>query len=392
HSMGGLVARKFVVSESRAGRAIERFRLLMFGTPTTGAALADLVSKVGASEAQLSEMGVGAPFLIELNTHWEQQSIEQKLPVRYVVGGGDQIVTPSSAGYSSESQRVEVAIELDHGSIVDPDRELPFRIFLNFVRQNLLKGGSPLFSVYNIVDEPYYLNRAQIDGSIGKALASRHVWLHGESGVGKTSLLRRNALSAGWKLLHITLSTVDSNSLEAMQKGLLSRLGHAFDLDDLTTVEDLVQHCRRAAADAPTFLLVEEFPTMTSDAFLQLALWLSGIAERLDADQNVSGRVRLGFSSIATPISGASVDCQRLRDRISILSTPEWSLDALSDLCDLICKTMEISVSSEDRTLLVAMSLGRPRFVKQVLRGVHLNIGPDISMLQRIQNEGGDAE
>ncbi len=112
HSMGGLVARKFLLSLAQQGLATERYSLLMFGTPNSGALLPRMAAKAGLKPKQLSSMGLGDDFIPTLNQGWHDLGLADRINVRYVVGGGDQIVTPSSAGFSAGDSRIEWQLTL----------------------------------------------------------------------------------------------------------------------------------------------------------------------------------------------------------------------------------------------------------------------------------------
>ena len=391
HSMGGLIARQFVLGEMKSGRPVGRYRLIMYGTPNDGVALANLAGELGI-HGQLGSMKGSADFLATLNADWDRLEVGAALPVRYVVGGGDQVVTPSSAGFSEKTSTFDLAIDLNHSSIVDVSKELPFQILTNFVKQSSMKDGDPLFTVYNIGDEPYYLVRSRTDAAVGRAISARHVWLYGASGVGKTSLLRRNALSGGWKLVTTTLSTIGTQDSLSLQSGFLARIADALGRDVFQSSEEFIQCCKGISQLAPVCFLIEEIPFPDSQTYDETSLWFSRIAERLDAENSTCGRVRLAFSSINPPATDGSTTSNQIRDRISFIEAPMWGIDDLSALLELIVTRLNLQISKEDRSQIVASSNGHPRFVKQVVRDIALDIGQAISVADRIGRiRGGEA-
>lgn len=378
HSMGGLVARKFLLDLARQGLSIERYSLLMFGTPNSGALLPRMAAKVGLKPKQLNSMGLGDTFIPALNEGWRDLGIADRMNIRYVIGGGDQIVTPLSAGFSAGDSRVEVAIDLDHFSLVDVTKPLPFAILKRFLELGAPGNSDPLFVVYHLHDEPYYAVRSNIDGPLAKSLSTSHIWLHGESGVGKTSLMRRNALMEGWRLKSVSLSSTVGNTKEAIVGAFLDRCADALDQDPFPSAEAFVKACGHAIRQGPLCFLVEEIPFASADVHEDIASWFAMLADLLDQNIALRGRVRLAFTSLASPINHESVVAQRVRDRMVVMRAPLWSISDLEYLAEFAAKNAEIKLNREELVTLVASAEGRPRNVKLVLRDIRTR--PDVSL------------
>lgn len=385
HSMGGLIARQMLLDLAKRGGAIEKYSLLMYGTPNSGVVLATLASKAGIKPKQLDGMGLGNGFLTSLNDGWNERGIANRIHIRYVVGGGDQLVTPSSAGFLTGDARVEVAVELDHFSIVDPDQALPYPIFKRFIEQSGPELGDPLFTVYHLHDEPSYAVRKGVDLPLGKALNSSHLWLHGGSGVGKTSLLRRNALIGGWRLISVPLATAGSGATDVIANAFLSRAADALDQEAFESPESFIKGCRKVIGHGPICFLVEEIPFSSEEIHEEIAGWFAMVADLLDREASLRGRVRLAFTSLTTPIVTGSVQSRRITDRVVVMRAQDWSISELDDLACLAAKNADVELARDDIVAIIASSDGKPRHVKMVLRDLRTRPHANLTMSERIE-------
>jgi len=124
HSMGGLVARKFVIIQPlRRERLDERIRQMTFvASPHDGAVLASVMSKIpGVRKTQLEELDPNSPFLFDLNEQWglwHEAHVPAECRVRALFGTADSIVSVNNArGLDSEAVPI---LGATHENIVSP--------------------------------------------------------------------------------------------------------------------------------------------------------------------------------------------------------------------------------------------------------------------------------
>lgn len=228
HSLGGLVARQYIVGELKAGRRPLVTKLLLYAVPNTGASLAAIASTLSWNHRHLKPLCSGSDVLEILNEDWINLAVEDRLTVRYVVAGADGIVTADSARPFAGRDNVSTLIGYDHATVIQPQTtdDIRYATLRRFalgappanISQELKsteplpkRPADPLFDIYDAQDEPFYSNRP-IDSALRLMMAGGHVWLSGLSGTGKTTALRRCALSSGWRLQQIMLGAYEGRS------------------------------------------------------------------------------------------------------------------------------------------------------------------------------------
>jgi len=137
HSMGGLIARKYLVEEIKNKNKLKVKKILLFATPNKGSQLAKLscLSRI----TQVGQMKKGSDFINELHNDWKSLNVEKYIQVKYVVGGKDRVVDGDSAKYFGNFGDVEVISFGNHRNIVKPkdENDDSFLIFKKFVLQRL---------------------------------------------------------------------------------------------------------------------------------------------------------------------------------------------------------------------------------------------------------------
>ncbi len=137
HSMGGLVAKKYLAEEMAAGRPLRVKRLILFAVPNNGAQLANLAAVVPFKSRQMRQLARNSDFITELNESWARLGAEEALRIRYVVGGVDEVVDPDSARAMWGNNNVDVVVDRGHVDLVKPEGhdELAFLALRDFVNE-----------------------------------------------------------------------------------------------------------------------------------------------------------------------------------------------------------------------------------------------------------------
>lgn len=390
HSLGGVIARQMIVSQLRSGRELKVAKLALIAVPNSGSMLANVGSLISFHHRQLKRLTKDDEGLLSLNADWEQLKVEEIVRVRYVVGGCDRVVPHSSAvPYVNRDNDKSLLIDADHRSIVKPKdcddiRYTTIRRFLlknsddtkaveSGVREDRrvnLKGPDPLFDAYTPADAVYYVNR-NIDSIVGEALGAGHIWLAGESGVGKTATLRRAAYENGWGLNHINLGGYEIADplklFHAMAHELASLAAHDEQLDPLADFGHCFSFMRRVLARFPSDKtianVIEEMP-ISPDKLGDVANHAATFLEALMGDPSLHGRMAFAFSSLRTPETMGA----KAREKIQVLNMGTWLGSETRRLVEMLAAVLKPELSHEDREWISTAANGSPRFVKQVFR------------------------
>ena len=244
HSLGGLVARQYLVEMAMAQQAHKVTGLLLYAVPHNGAGLASVAKYLSFWQPQLKQLCKESDFIETLNTQWTQLKLGESIPAKYIVGGTDAVVSKSSAQNYWGNEAVETVVDKGHIDLVKPDKpdDLAFLILKQFVIDRLVnpavgvgahgkgqiqKDLEPGRSVPNNLPHAnrYFSGRttqlAELHQSLqDKSLAAvtQPVALHGLGGVGKTQL----AIQYAWDYQshYSALLWIEAESESAWDMGL----------------------------------------------------------------------------------------------------------------------------------------------------------------------------
>jgi len=120
HSLGGLVARRYLCNEVAAGRPLRVSNLVLFAVPNSGASLANIATLISWRHRQLAQLCRNSDFLEALNSEWHNRKLETRVLCTYVMGGADQVVAPDSARGGPGDARLRTDPTADHRLLVKP--------------------------------------------------------------------------------------------------------------------------------------------------------------------------------------------------------------------------------------------------------------------------------
>jgi pimeloyl-ACP methyl ester carboxylesterase len=383
HSLGGLVARQYVLNKLKVGKNPIASRLLLYAVPNTGAALAQLGSLFSWRGGHLRQLRRDADILDLLNDDWARLDVEAHFPVHYVIAGRDGVVSAQSAMPFFGQDNVSMLTWFNHRSItqaIDAD-DIRYAVLQKFALPHLqgnvnapqeeLEEAIPLFETYAKVHQPYYLARL-VDQTLKTAMFAGHVWLSGTSGIGKTTALMYCALSQNWNLQPIQLGSYRSKSaldlLSAMGVELASSQQSAERPSPQAEEAELItffrQRLRDFAADRVTVVLIEEMPLDPGpefSVFLRLILHLS---LAIAADGATRGRILLAFSTIHDPRDYISSGIPKIRQHIQFMKLAPWQRHEIRGLIDRLAPIFRPDLDPADRELIAEAAKGSPRYVK----------------------------
>jgi hypothetical protein len=402
HSLGGLVVRQYVVSELKAGRTPLASKLLLYAVPNTGASLADVATLVSWNHRHLKQLCKNSDILDILNEDWTSQKVEDRLLVRYVVGGADSVVTLESARPYYGRDNVSTLIGHDHKTIVQAESvdDTRYAILKKIVMnssdrghgiivpdESRRKAADPLFDIYNAQDEVYYLPRST-DGITKSVMSAGHIWVSGPSGVGKTTSLRYCALSSGWSFHQIMLAGYNGRDSLGLLRGMCAELADINNSAEHpnagSDVGQLIGFFRRnlksLSETGVTTILIEEIPIRGGKEFSEFMRLLLQLLLAVSSDPSLSGRIQLAFSSISDVSAELGDGLTKLRERIHFMKYGLWSTNEVVNLIDMLCSVLRPELTDAERSQIAKYANGSPRFVKMVFRRWRNNTSGEFSL------------
>lgn len=149
HSFGGLVVRKFVVTQAHRKAPLDsRVRqITLVASPHDGAVLAGLGKHVnGLGSAQVTELAPNSPVLFELNSLWQQwvtNTVPQNCQVRCIVGTADAMVSANGAqGLDPDAVPILGATHTNIVDISNPESEV-VQTIVRFLEEAHFTKGRP---------------------------------------------------------------------------------------------------------------------------------------------------------------------------------------------------------------------------------------------------------
>ena len=120
HSLGGLIAKKYIVNEAHSNTTTRVRALALYATPNNGSSLANISKHISWRHNQLKQLCKDSDLIEDLNEAWFQLNIERKIHTNYIVAALDKVVDPTSAQSHYGNDEVRVIADKGHIDIVKP--------------------------------------------------------------------------------------------------------------------------------------------------------------------------------------------------------------------------------------------------------------------------------
>ncbi|MDR6371078.1 pimeloyl-ACP methyl ester carboxylesterase [Chryseobacterium bernardetii] len=165
HSMGGLVARKYIINRLKDEKNIGKIRaLITYATPHKGSSWANLAKAITHTPSslfsfnyfkafiQIKDLSRDSDFIKSLNEDWNNLNVNSKLDFHRVVGLADPIVSPESAEYERDKFSHSFA-DRNHFTIIKPYKDIKDGALM--VTYNYLKKFNEKNEFKELLEEDY---------------------------------------------------------------------------------------------------------------------------------------------------------------------------------------------------------------------------------------------
>ncbi|TYP84727.1 hypothetical protein BCL69_103837 [Nitrosomonas communis] len=157
HSLGGLIAQKYLIDEVTNNRQLVVKKLLLYAVPNNGAGLASIADYFPWKHYHLKQLCKDSDLIRNLNADWFRHNLNNLLIIKYVVAGQDRCVDPLSARSYWGNPDVEMIPDKGHKNVAKPKNadDLTFRILRNFVAETnqVSTAGIKIESVKRLTTE-----------------------------------------------------------------------------------------------------------------------------------------------------------------------------------------------------------------------------------------------
>jgi hypothetical protein len=137
HSLGGLIARKYIVDQLRRRERLKVEKLILFAVPNNGSGLAATAKHISWRQSQLRQLCYGSDAIEMLNEDWIHLDAQDHVEVKFVVGTQDRIVDRFSVAGFWGNPDLETITGVGHIDIVKPKNpsDLSVRIVTEFIQE-----------------------------------------------------------------------------------------------------------------------------------------------------------------------------------------------------------------------------------------------------------------
>jgi predicted alpha/beta hydrolase family esterase len=135
HSLGGLIARRYVIEEVKSGRKPRAEKIALFAVPNNGAQLARAASLISWRHNQLAQLTRVSDLVESINEDWVKCKLDELVDTKYIIGTQDRVVDRFSAAGHWGNERSETIVGRGHIDIVKPTSadELSVQILRQFI-------------------------------------------------------------------------------------------------------------------------------------------------------------------------------------------------------------------------------------------------------------------
>jgi pimeloyl-ACP methyl ester carboxylesterase len=154
HSLGGLVAKRFIIETLKLSMALQVREVIFFATPHLGAGIATWADYFSFKHRHLRQLQKDSDFIELINEDWATIKCEAHVGATYVVGGQDAVVSRQSAA-AIPGAKVEVIADKGHVDIVKPKSrsDVSFLLVQQAARRLLTDRGDDLAELKKAVEQ-----------------------------------------------------------------------------------------------------------------------------------------------------------------------------------------------------------------------------------------------
>jgi pimeloyl-ACP methyl ester carboxylesterase len=120
HSLGGLIARKYLIEEVKNKRPLKVQKLILYAVPNNGAGLTEVAKHVSWRHNQIAQLSRSSDLIEFLNEDWQSSGLAELVIVKFVIASQDNVVTKESAKLFWGNPDTETVVGRGHVDLVKP--------------------------------------------------------------------------------------------------------------------------------------------------------------------------------------------------------------------------------------------------------------------------------
>jgi nucleoside phosphorylase len=229
-----------------------------------------------------------------------------------------------------------------------------------------------LFDRYEISKEPFYYSR-KVDEEIFSALKGLKIWLYGEPGSGKTSIILRSMLQSSIAPKYINLSSAIGGNSDSIFRNIyneisltpLSGLKKNIDFSDFT--RSFINVLLQQYSNQALCIYLDEFPFSETYQFQDFTQKLVALISNIKMHERLKD-ISIHISSIRNPLPHLGESPKGIHEYYKFIDVSDWSKSDIIGLIDLISGQLNIFLPQASINILLEKEPCTPRFIKTIIR------------------------
>lgn len=199
----------------------------------------------------------------------------------------------------------------------------------------------------------YYLIR-KADNELIKHILTKHIWVYGETGIGKSELLRRALVENNVEYIYIDLSLCDHRKVDTMFLTMYETIAECMDVtpqNDMnyqSVVKNICKLINEYQGKPKVCLFIEEIPfEEESEGFREFVDKISKMIIYM-TNNLYENKVIMVLSSIARPVKAMEVYRDKIKNTIHFVGMEKWNMDECVSLVKLLSETTSLRWESTE--------------------------------------------
>lgn len=243
-----------------------------------------------------------------------------------------------------------------------------------FYRKEDMDLDKVFFMAYEKSCANFYLIR-KVDNELQKHILSKHIWVYGETGIGKSELLRRTLVENEVEHIYIDLSLCDHKRVDAMFQTMYDSLCEYMGVETQNingfqhVIKDMCNKINSYRGQQKICLFIEEIPfEEESNEFQEFVEKVSKMVVYMTSHLTGS-KALLVMSSIAIPIKAVEVYGDKIRNSVHFVGMGKWDMEECLALVDLLSTTVFLQWETDKlKTEFIERADFSPRRIKSKLK------------------------
>lgn len=227
-----------------------------------------------------------------------------------------------------------------------------------------------LFNNYKISCEPFYEER-EVDKNFLITLGANNIWIHADSGKGKTAFLHRNLIINNISFCYCDLSPIIIEDPEQILEEIISciEIKYGLERDDTekNKIKTIIKLCEKIDDDK-FVIVIDELTTLPYELLQKITKSLSAIVIHYN-NTYPNGKLKFVISTLHNPKISTS-NFSKISQYFEVIDLNEWK-ESLSNLYDRICPVIKLYDSGLKEEI-IANSSDSPRILKTMFRKISI--------------------